>query len=76
LSEAHEAIKLLSYGVEPRIDLYDVPTDKAFLCRTLDLLLSGDTSSHSSGLPMGETPPLRTWELTRRGGLKEVEPGT
>lgn len=45
-----------------RIELIDVPTDKASIIKLLD---------------MGEldADPLRTWGITKRGGLRELDNG-
>jgi hypothetical protein len=64
LATAHINAKLYtkSHLCDLRIELIDVPTDKAAVCA----LLNGD---------IPELPALRTWKLTARGGLTEVENG-
>jgi len=47
-----------------RVELIEVPLDKANIIRLLD---DSDRSR--------EIPALRTWKLTDRGGLKEVPNG-
>jgi hypothetical protein len=69
LSDAQEEAKAMVKTLpgckdELRIELMDVPTDKASV---LELLNGNDT-----GLVGG---PLRSWALTPRFGLKEVEVG-
>ena len=65
LGDAHEVAK--GYPIHERgwlrIELIDVPADKAGILALLQ------------GYSLEDFTPIRTWALTPRGGLKEVENG-
>lgn len=69
LADAHENAKtalLLKPGAmveEVRIELVDIETEKAAILRILN------------GIGRFQSAPLRTWKLTQRKGLKEIENG-
>jgi hypothetical protein len=64
LANAHVSLKAydLHYLPSLRIELVEVPTDKSSICR----MLNNDAP---------ELVALRTWCLTPRGGLKEINNG-
>lgn len=69
LSEAHNQLRESGKGKpDARIELFDVPTDKAGVCALLNH--GGNDAEGSLGLGA-----IRTWELTPRGGIKEVQNG-
>ncbi len=59
--DAHLAAKRYEDKEEARIDLFDIPLDKANVL----FMINGEI------LPVTTKEPYRTWYLTRRGGLKE-----
>lgn len=63
LAEAHTAAKGYTDRAGVRIEQIDVATDKAGV---LDLL---------RGYSVTDLDPLRTWKLTPRGGLQQVDNG-
>ncbi len=67
LGEAHQQGKLAGNDcMDVLIELFDLPTDKDSLVNAINFAVQADD-------PIDEAAkPLRTWELTRRGGLKEI----
>jgi len=63
LSAAHDMLRKHPTFQDARIELFDIPTDKEGVLALL---------SRAEGLT---ATVLRTWALTPRGGLKEVENG-
>lgn len=70
LADAHKTAKATFNNSilrsRARIDLHDINTDKA----SLVVILNGRLTD-----VIGEAKPLRTWGLTARGGLKELQAG-
>jgi hypothetical protein len=64
LSDAHTRAKFIPHRPDARIELADVPTDKAALL----LYMNGQAD-------IVEFLVQRTWSLTDRGGLKEIANG-
>lgn len=63
LAEAHAAAKGWPEPRFVRIELIDVPSDKAGILALLQ------------GYNLDDFAPVRTWALTARGGLREVANG-
>lgn len=73
LTEAHAAAKQQPNVNTVQIRLYDVPTDKKALVKAFASALLGERHWEQFELP---STCLRTWELTSRGGLKEITGAT
>jgi len=65
LNDAHMSAKVGEPRANMRIELHEIPTDKAAVL----LYLNGQH------IPDELMKPLRTWSLTERGGLKQISNG-
>lgn len=66
MPDAHAHLKKVgAFQPDARIELFDLPTDKLGILRTLN-------GEDAEGMGLSAQ---RTWKLTARGGLSEVENG-
>lgn len=72
LGEAHAAAREIEEVFRPNVRIYlrDIPTDKQSFISVLNH--GGPHARRAKGEEL--PPPLRTWTLTSRGGLREIDP--